>query len=90
MGLLIKLTTLGSNLTKYDGATPPINPLATKSSTLHAAGNVPGYSLNGNTAAKVIYNYGLYDDGVNNAVPQPSQLDLNGKRPTAYLDNPPK
>ena len=47
MGLLDKLTTQGSNLTPYDGATPQINPLATKQSKLHADGNQPGYSLNG-------------------------------------------
>lgn len=47
MGLLTKLTTEGSNLSKYDGATPPVNPLATKQSKLHADGSQPGYSLNG-------------------------------------------
>jgi hypothetical protein len=82
MGLLNKLTTEGSNLSKYDGAQPPVNPLATKQSKLHADGNQPGYSLNGNNASTVINDYGNYEDGVNNAIPQPSTLDLNGQMPT--------
>jgi len=82
MGLLNKLTTEGSNLSKYDGAQPPVNPLATKQSKLHADGNQPGYSLNGNNASTVINDYGNYEDGVNNTIPQPSTLDLNGQMPT--------
>ena len=82
MGLLNKLTTEGSNLSKYDGAQPPVNPLATKQSKLHADGNQPGYSLNGNNASTVINDYGNYEDGVNNDIPQPSTLDLNGQMPT--------
>jgi hypothetical protein len=34
--------------------------------------------------------YVSYDDGYNNALPQPSQLDLNGKTPLKYSDNPPR
>ena len=89
MGLLDKLTTQGSNLTPYDGATPKINPLTTKQSQLHADGNQPGYSLNGSAASIVTAEYTAYNDGYNNALPQPSQLDLNGKTPSKYLDNPP-
>ena len=89
MGLLDKLTTQGSNLTPYDGSTPKINPLATKQSKLHADGNQPGYSLNGSAASIVTAEYTAYNDGYNNALPQPSQLDLNGKTPSKYLDNPP-
>jgi hypothetical protein len=89
MGLLDKLTTQGSNLTPYDGATPKINPLATKQSQLHANGNQPGYSLDGSAAAIVTADYTSYNDGYNNALPRPSQLDLNGKTPSKYLDNPP-
>lgn len=97
MSLLKKLTTDGSNLSKYDGAQPPVNPLATKLSKLHADGNQPGYSLNGNNAATVINDYSNYEDGVNNAIPQPSTLDLNGQIPTItprgqklpYLNNLP-
>jgi hypothetical protein len=89
MGLLDKLITQGSNLTPYDGTTPKINPLATKQSQLHANGNQPGYSLDGSAAAIVTADYTAYNDGYNNALPQPSQLDLNGKTPSKYLDNPP-
>jgi len=51
MGLLDKLLNPnavgGTKLTAYHGTTPPVNPLATKSSKLHADGSVAGYSLNG-------------------------------------------
>jgi hypothetical protein len=89
MGLLNKLVNKESNLTPYDGATPKVNPLATKESKLHANGNQPGYSLDGSAAGIVSADYTAYDDGYNNALPQPSQLDLNGKTPARYLDNPP-
>lgn len=98
MSLLKKLTTEGSNYSKHDGAQPPINPLATKQSKLHADGDQPGYSLDGAGAAIVINDYGNYEDGVNNTIPQPSTLDLNGKIPTItprgqklpYLNNLPE
>jgi len=89
MGLLNKLTQQGSVLTPYDGKTPKINPLATKQSQLHANGNQPGYSLDGSAAAIVTADYTAYNDGYNNALPKPSKLDLNGKTPSKYLDNPP-
>lgn len=89
MGLLDKLNNQGSVLTAYDGKTPKINPLATKQSQLHANGNQPGYSLDGSNATIVSTDYTAYNDGYNNALPQPSQLDLNGKTPSKYLDNPP-
>lgn len=89
MGLLNKLINQGSVLTVYDGKTPKINPLATKQSQLHANGNQPGYSLDGSNAIIVSTDYTAYNDGYNNALPQPSQLDLNGKTPSKYLDNPP-
>ena len=38
--------------------------------------------MNGNNASTVINDYGNYEDGVNNAIPQPSTLDLNGQMPT--------
>lgn len=90
MGILDKLTTGGSNLTAYDGATPTPNVGATKLSKLHANGNLPGYSLNGSNSANVIAAYNAYLDGVPNPLPQPSTLDLNGKTPKKYSDNPPK
>jgi hypothetical protein len=45
--------------------------------------------VNGNFANTVNANFVAYNDGYNNALPQPSQLDLNGKTPSKYLDNPP-
>lgn len=90
MGLLNKLQTAGSTLTSYDGVTPPTNVGATKSSKLHAYSNIPGYSLSGAFTTEVKSAYTAYDDGVPNALPQPSNLDLNGKNQPKYLDNPPK
>jgi len=89
MGLLDLLNNQGSNLTAYDGKTPKVNPLATKQSKMHADGNLPGYSLDGSNKTTVNNNYQDYLDGAINALPQPSQLDLNGKTPSKYLDNPP-
>jgi hypothetical protein len=43
MGLLDKLTTGGSNLSEFDGQTPPITNQDTPQSVLHFA-----YSINGN------------------------------------------
>ena len=90
MGLLNKLQTAGSTLTSYDGVTPPTNIGATKSSKLHAFSNLPGYSLSGAFTGEVTSAYTSYNDGVPNALPQPSNLDLNGKDQPKYLDNPPK
>ena len=93
MGLLDKLTKQGgTNLSPYDGATPSINPGATKQSKLHAFGNTPGYSLNGNFTSDVTTAYTAYNDGYNNALPRPSQLDKNGSIPAnqKYLNNLPK
>jgi hypothetical protein len=80
----------GTKLTPYHGTTPFINPLATKSSKLHADGGRPGYSLDGSFKNQVTADYTEYNDGYNNALPQPSQLDLNGKTPSKYSDNPPR
>ena len=93
MGLLDKLTKQGgTNLSLYDGATPKVNPGATKQSKLHAFGNTPGYSLNGNFNSDVTTAYTEYNDGYNNALPQPSQLDKNGNIPAnqKYLNNLPR
>ena len=43
MGLLDKLTTEGSNLSKFDGQTPPVSNTDVATSKLHYE-----YSLNGN------------------------------------------
>jgi len=91
MGLLNKLQQQGSAYSEYDGTNPPTNPLATNLSQLHAgAGGTAGYSLNGSNQSQVNINYNAYLDGVSNALPTPSQLDLNGTNPVPYLQNPPQ
>ena len=90
MGIKDLLTKRGSNLTAYNGKTPPTNPGATSLSKLHADGGLPGYSLDGANASDVIAAYNAYLDGVPNPLPQPSTLDLNGQTPNRYLDNLPE
>ena len=90
MGILTKLTTEGSILSAHDGNNPPVNPLATQQSKLHADGNAPGYSLNGANASTVTTQYNGYEDGTPNQIPLPSQLDLNGVTPPQYLNNLPQ
>ena len=83
--ILIMLTSQGSNLSKYNGTNPPINPLSSKQSQMHADGaGTPGYSLNGGFTTNVSTDYNAYDDGTPNFLPQPSLLDLNGARPIDY------
>jgi hypothetical protein len=100
MGLLDKLTTDGSPYSYQNGGTPPINPGATQQSKLHANGNAPGYSLDGSEFSEVNSAFQSYNDGYSNVLPQPSLLDLNGRRPAfssvagstqrlPYLDNIP-
>lgn len=90
MGLLDKLQQQGTPFSTGNGATPNINIGATKLSSLHANGNQAGYSLDGSNSSAVISAFNQYNDGVNNVLPQPSQLDLNGKSPVTYLSNPPQ
>lgn len=90
MGLLDKLTTQGSTYSVGNGATPTVNPGATKQSKLHADGTAPGYSLNGSDFRAVNTAYQAYNDGTNNALPLPSQLDLNGITPSKYTDHLPR
>jgi hypothetical protein len=90
MGLLDMLLNQGSPLSIANGAAPTINPLATNQSTLHADGDQPGYSLNGNTFTQVNNAWAQYVDGYANTLPQPSQLDLDGQTPPRYLDNLPE
>jgi hypothetical protein len=91
MGLKDRLQQNGSSLTAYDGFNPPVNPLTTNQSTLHAdASGQPGYSLSGVNASTVNGQYQQYQDGSPNSLPQPSNLDLNnGFTPSQYLQNPP-
>ncbi len=90
MGLLTELTTNGSVYSYGNGVTPSTNPGATTLSQLHANGNAPGYSLDGSDFATVNTAFQAYNDGVNNVLPQPSQLDLNGATPTQYVNNLPQ
>jgi hypothetical protein len=77
MGLLDKLTNGDSNLTPFNGNTPPTNPLATAQSKMHDS-----YSITGQNASIINSDYQQYLDGVNNVLPTPSQLDLGGQVPT--------
>lgn len=90
MGLLDKLTKTGTPHSYDNGATPTTNPGATTLSKLHADGSQPGYSVDGANFADVNTAFQSYNDGVNNILPQPSQLDLNGVTPPKYTDNLPR
>jgi len=90
MGLLDKLTIAGSVYSYGNGQTPPTNPGATQQSKLHADGGQPGYSVNGDYFPIVNSAYQQYNDGVNNILPRPSQLDLDGITPPRYVDNLPQ
>jgi hypothetical protein len=93
MGLLDKLNQTGTPLS-YPGVNPgtAANVGATKQSKLHAFGNDAGYSVNGNFTSDVTTAYTAYNDGYNNALPRPSQLDRNGVIPAnqKYLNNLPE
>jgi hypothetical protein len=88
-GLRDKLTTDGSVLSYGNGQTPNVNIGATQQSKLHADGNQAGYSLDGSDFTDVNDAFQTYNDGTNNVLPMPSQLDLNGQRPPTYSDNGP-
>lgn len=88
MGLLDKLTMDGSVYSYGNGQTPSTNPGATQQSKLHADGSAPGYSLNGSDFSEVNDAFQQYNDGVNNILPQPSLLDINGAIPTGPLSDP--
>lgn len=89
MGLKDMLINLGSPYSYGNGVTPTINVLATAQSQLHADGNTPGYSLDGSDFQDVNTAYQSYNDGYSNALPMPSNLDLNGVIPPRYIDNLP-
>ena len=90
MGLLTKLTTQGSQYSYGNVNTTSTNPGATQQSKLHADNTQPGYSLDGSDFTTVNSAFQQYNDGVNNILPQPSQLDLNGQTPTQYINNLPQ
>ena len=81
----------GSNLTPYNGDNPSINILSTWYSELHAdQSGQPGYSLTGTNQLGIAALYTEYNDGVNNALPPSSLLDLSGQTPSiapAYFSN---
>ena len=89
MGLLDLLTTQGSVYSVGNGATPSVNPGATQQSKLHADGTDPGYSLDGSDFTDVNAAFQSYNDGVNNLLPMPSLLDLDGIRPPTYSETGP-
>lgn len=75
------------------GLTPTTNPGATKQSKLHASNDEPGYSLGGAFKGDVDKAYQAYNDGFNNTLPSPSQLDRkNGSVPDSdkYMNNLPE
>jgi hypothetical protein len=86
---LIDMLTAGASALGFNGTTPATNPGATSLSKLHADGDQPSYSLNGANFSTVNAAYNEYNDGTPNALPQPSQLDLNGATPSRYLDHLP-
>jgi hypothetical protein len=87
MGLLTKLQTDGSTLSINDGLTPAINPLTTPGNSIHSTGIVTNsYSLNGSNVNAIGALVAQYEDGINNPLPQPSNLDLNGLTPTGPLN----
>ena len=93
MGILDLLKTNGSNYTKYNGTTPTPNPGTTKQSKLHASNDEPGSSLGGAFKSDVDKAYQAYDDGFNNILPSPSQLDRkDGSVPDSdkYINNLPE
>lgn len=87
MDLYTQLTTGGSVYSYNNGQTPPTNAGATKQSKLHADGTLPGYSLDGSDFTDVNKAYQEYNDGINNVLPQPSLLDVNGIVPTGPLQD---
>jgi hypothetical protein len=69
----------GSPYSANNGQGIPVNPLATKQSTLHydKKTNSEGYSVNGQPFSVTNNNYASYRDGITNAIPLPSTLDFN-------------
>jgi len=101
MGLKDKLLSNGSPYSISNGALPATNPLATNQSALHynpTSGDV-GYSVDGNASSNsAVTDYAAYIDGITNAIPTPTKLDLNDPTSVAtwrstpgngYLDNLP-
>ena len=88
MGIYELLTQVGSNSTRWNGATPIKNILATSRSPLHGVGTREGYSINGAFQNLTAQAYAMYDDGVSNPLPKPSVLDWNGRVAVKYSSLP--
>jgi hypothetical protein len=69
----------GSPYSANNGQGVPVNPLATKQSTLHydIKTNSEGYSVNGQPFSITNNNYASYRDGTVFALPEPTALDVN-------------
>jgi hypothetical protein len=99
--LLTYLTDTGSALSYYretfeEDQTIPINPQANRGNkySIHSNGDDDdSYSLNGSNSQQAQNVWNVYNDGLNNPLPPPSNfLDLNGyppSTPSAYVNNLP-
>jgi len=53
-------------------------------------GSTPGIMGGANPQSRLHYEYSINGNPLMGNKPNPSQLDLDGKTPNKYLDNPPK
>ena len=83
-GILSTFKKDGSDLSAYDGRTPPTIIFATNQSPMLAPYSIGGPE-NGAIAA-----YQTYNDGANNLIPRPTQLSMGAKTPPQYLNNLPQ
>lgn len=86
MGILQRLIsqTGGSEFSINNGATPT-SIASTTDSKLHGTfDGQPGYSTNGAFEAEVTQQWNEYNDGMTNALPRPSDLDMNTNTPPSY------
>lgn len=74
MGLIDKLESGGASNQSFNGKKPNQSPFSTPQSNLHNT-----FSLNGQPQIASL-----------KASSTPSSLDLDGKTPAKYLDNPPR
>jgi hypothetical protein len=88
MGILNLFNTQGSQLQGQATATnSPTLVASTPQSKLHGTfEGTPGYSTNGEYFDEVNTQWQAYNDGMPNALPLPSQLDMNTNVPPAYED----
>jgi hypothetical protein len=85
-GILDLLNNGGSELSKYNGGTPDFIG-STVGSKLHGTQDGDfGYSTAGYYFDEVNQEWQLYNDGMNNPLPSPSELDKGTVSPTKYED----